>query len=92
MLPLTSLLLSPISCTATDTFPPPLTNQNQTQEAAMSTAAAEEEEGQHPPPPFCEARHVAFIRGLMHKTDSFEHVVMEHLKVRNGWMDGWVNA
>lgn len=33
-------------------------------------------------PAFCEARHVAFIRGLMGKSDSFEHVVMEHLKVR----------
>lgn len=32
-------------------------------------------------PGFCEARHVAFIRGLMDKSDTFEHVVMEHLKV-----------
>ena len=33
-------------------------------------------------PAFCETRHVAFIQGLMAKSDSFEHVVMEHLKVR----------
>ena len=30
---------------------------------------------------FYETKHVAFIRGLMDKTESFEHVVMEHLKV-----------
>jgi 2-keto-3-deoxy-galactonokinase len=44
--------------------------------AAAAAAAAE--------PEFCEARHVAFIRGLMDKRDSFEHVVMEHLKVGVG--------
>lgn len=30
---------------------------------------------------FWEEKHVCFIRGLVKKTDSFEHVVMEHLKV-----------
>jgi hypothetical protein len=42
-------------------------------EAAPAAAPKAEE--------LCEARHVAFIRGLMAKSDSFEHVVMEHLKV-----------
>lgn len=46
--------------------------------AAAGAAAAGADGG----PAFCEARHVAFIRGLMGKSDSFEHVVMEHLKVR----------
>lgn len=41
-----------------------------------------EAEGGDQGPEFCEARHMAFIRGLMAKSDSFEHVVMEHLKVR----------
>jgi hypothetical protein len=33
-------------------------------------------------PAFHEELHVRFIRALTKKTDSFEHVVMEHLKVR----------
>jgi hypothetical protein len=30
---------------------------------------------------FLEGLHVRFIQNLSKKTDSFEHVVMEHLKV-----------
>eukprot|EP00624_Nannochloropsis_granulata_P002837 evm.model.NODE_24618_length_1025_cov_8.294634.1 len=40
----------------------------------------EEEEEEEAGSTFYEAKHVAFIIGLMNKTDSFEHVVMEHLK------------
>jgi len=55
--------------------------------AAAGVAATAAEAGEAPPQgekagSFYEAKHVAFIRGLMDKTDSFEHVVMEHLKVR----------
>lgn len=50
--------------------------------AAAAAAAAAEAADDDGGPEFCEARHVAFIRGLMAKTDSFEYVVMEHLKVR----------
>ncbi len=42
----------------------------------------EEEEEEEAGSTFYEAKHVAFIIGLMNKTESFEHVVMEHLKVR----------
>lgn len=49
---------------------------------ADPTAAGAAAAGADGGPAFCEARHVAFIRGLMGKSDSFEHVVMEHLKVR----------
>ena len=34
--------------------------------------------------PFHEQLHVAFIQALVKKTDSFEYIVMEHLKVWNG--------
>ena len=51
-------------------------------EAGEAPPQGEEEAGSKTTPPaFYEAKHVAFIRGLMDKTDSFEHVVMEHLKV-----------
>lgn len=33
-------------------------------------------------PAFLESLHVKFIQSLVQKKDSFEHVVMEHLKVR----------
>ncbi|GAB5033269.1 geranylgeranyl transferase type-2 subunit beta [Nannochloropsis oceanica] len=48
--------------------------------AGKASPQGEEEEG-GAESTFYEAKHVAFIRGLMDKTDSFEHIVMEHLKM-----------
>ena len=44
-------------------------------------SSPEENLPQAPSPSFCEEKHVHFIKGLLEKEDSFELVVMEHLKV-----------